>query len=74
MKDFIKLDFNPRIARSQLRELRYLLDKNKSLSENDDIMPFFRDNHQLLVLIIPRLIDLIVWHLSMTYLEILRLT
>ncbi|MDD1432506.1 hypothetical protein MEO93_09655 [Dolichospermum sp. ST_sed3] len=63
MKDFIKLDFNPRIARSQLRELRYLLDKNKSLSENDDIMPFFRDNHQLLVLIIPRLIDLIVWHL-----------
>lgn len=47
MKDFIKLDFNPRIARSQLRELRYLLDKNKSLSENDDILPFFRDNHQL---------------------------
>jgi hypothetical protein len=47
MKDFIKLDFNPRISRSQLRELRYLLEKNKSLSENDDILPFFRDNHQL---------------------------
>ena len=47
MKDFIKLDFNPHIVRSQLRELRYLLDKNKSLSEKDDILPFFRDNHQL---------------------------
>jgi len=47
MKDFLKLEFEPRICRSQLAEFQQLLQSKQSLSERDDILPFFRQRLHL---------------------------
>lgn len=47
MKKFIPLEFEPRVCRSQLAELQQLLQSKQSLSERDDILPFFRERHHL---------------------------
>lgn len=47
MKNFLSLDFEPRSCRSQLAELQQLLQSKPSLSERDDILPFFRKRHHL---------------------------
>jgi hypothetical protein len=47
MKNFLQLEFEPRICRSQLAELQQLLQSKESLSERDDILPFFRERPHL---------------------------
>jgi hypothetical protein len=47
MKDFLKLELEPIICRSQLAEFKQLLQSKKSLSERDDILPFFRQRLHL---------------------------
>jgi len=46
MKDFIEFEFQPRICGTQLAEFQELLRK-PSLSERDDILPFFRNRPHL---------------------------
>ncbi|RUS96172.1 hypothetical protein DSM106972_088430 [Dulcicalothrix desertica PCC 7102] len=47
MKNFINIDFDLSICRSQLAEFQALLQSKKSLSEKEDILPFFRDRVHL---------------------------
>ena len=47
MKKLLELEFEPRICRSQLAEFRQLLQSKQSLSERDDILPFFRERRHL---------------------------
>jgi Domain of unknown function (DUF4263) len=47
MKDFIHLEFDPSICQSELTELKRLLQSKHSLSERDDILPFFRERQHL---------------------------
>ncbi|MBC6421755.1 MAG: hypothetical protein GDA43_11400 [Hormoscilla sp. SP5CHS1] len=47
MKNFSQLEFNPRICREELAEFQQLLQNRQSLSELDDISPFFRKRQHL---------------------------
>ena len=46
MKQFLSSEFDPIACRKQLSDLQELL-RRKSLSELDDILPFFRERQQL---------------------------
>jgi len=47
MKNFDRLDFNPKICRQQLNEFQELLQTRQSLGEFDDILPFFKERLHL---------------------------
>jgi len=47
MKKFSQLEFNPKICREELAEFQQLLQNRQSLSELDDISPFFRKRQHL---------------------------
>jgi len=47
MKSFSQLDFDPRICLQQLEEFKQLLQSRQSLSERNDILPFFRERQHL---------------------------
>lgn len=47
MKAFEPVDFDPDICRSELEELKNLLDENRELNEREDILPFFRKRKNL---------------------------
>ncbi len=49
MKEFAKVNFDPVICRFQLEEFKELLQQKQSLSEKNDILPFFRERTQLSV-------------------------
>lgn len=51
MKKFLDIKFDPKICRSELGEFRLLLDGKQELSERNDILPFFRNHHQLSALV-----------------------
>ncbi|MBC6424444.1 MAG: DUF4263 domain-containing protein [Hormoscilla sp. SP12CHS1] len=47
MKNFSRIDFDSVIGREQLAELQQLLQSSQSLSERNDILPFFRERLHL---------------------------
>jgi hypothetical protein len=47
MKGFEEIDFDPEICRDQLDDLDDLLVQNNDLSEQEDILPFFRERMHL---------------------------
>ena len=51
MKRFSTLNFDTRICRQQVAELKQLLQSRQSLSELDDIIPFFKARQQLSALV-----------------------
>lgn len=51
MKQFLKFHFDPILCHQQLDEFRYLMQSREFLSEFDDILPFFKQRHQLSALV-----------------------
>jgi hypothetical protein len=47
MNFFSRIDFDSVIGREQLAELQQLLQSSQSLSERNDILPFFRERLHL---------------------------
>lgn len=47
MKDFLSLKLDPILFIEELKEFKNLLDSSRFLSEQDEILPFFRKRHQL---------------------------
>ena len=47
MKGFDKIDFDPTICREELKALDDLLAQNETLSEKEDVLPFFRKRRHL---------------------------
>lgn len=47
MKEFTTVKFDPVVCRFQLEEFKELLQQKSSLSEKNDILPFFRERIQL---------------------------
>lgn len=47
MKSLLRLDFDLRVCLQQLAEFQQLLQSRQSLSENNDILPFFRERLHL---------------------------
>jgi hypothetical protein len=51
MKKFEEIDFDYEQCRTQFEEFQQLLDIKEELTENADIVPFFKDRHQLSLLL-----------------------
>src|SRR5689334_63352 len=51
MKKFLDIQFDPKSCRAELKEFADLLKAKQELSENKDILPFFRKHQQLSALV-----------------------
>lgn len=47
MKEFQSFNFDPKICRQELNELRNCLEENQELNEQEEILTFFRNRPHL---------------------------